>query len=165
MGSMRKWLRRAVVAALATIVLLAITTAGWFAWHFHPMSAFGRGIGNLPREEQIAYLILIDQADAGGLRKRSTTLPMVAYTSEDRGCPALSPGLKDALVSSSVFSSVALVASDCDALEAPFIFAAIREERLMGGVSCGGLCGGGHIYAVTEVFGELVIYRLGTWIS
>jgi hypothetical protein len=163
---MWKWLRRITIAVFVVIAAFAVAASAMVVRELHPISAFGRGIGHLAREEQIAYLMLIDQADAGNLRKQTKELPIAVYLGAEEECPILSPSLREALSDSIAFTGVTIVASECSGgLNPPFLFAEVHDEPYMGGVNCGGLCGGGHRYASTETLGVIVIYRVGSWIS
>jgi hypothetical protein len=161
---MWKWVRRSILAALGIIAILVIAISVLLVQELHPMTPFGRGIANLTRDEQIAYLILI--AEGADFHHQRSELPITASFSRGDGCPALNPALKEALSQSKVFHDISLVAPDCTTGSfTPYLFADVHDEPYMGGLTCGGLCGGGYTYAVTEPFGIIVVYRKGRWIS
>ena len=61
MRPMWKWIRRLILVVFVIIALPCIAFTGFLVWAFQPTLAFGRGIGDLSRDDQIAYLILVHQ--------------------------------------------------------------------------------------------------------
>jgi hypothetical protein len=164
---MWKWLRRIAFTVFVIIALPCIAFTGLLIHSFPPTFALGRGIDHLSEEDQVAYLILVDQMrqnEALGRWHREGGKISIGIRSGD-ACKNPSPELGQALARAWSFSNITRAPADCTSVQRDELYVAQGSDLYTGGYMCGGLCGQGNFYRTAKPFGIVMVIRTGGFIN
>ncbi len=166
---MWKWLRRIVLAAFVVIAVPCIAFTGLLIWAFPPTFALGRGIDHLAEDDQVAYLILVDQMRQnkalGRWRLEGGELSISLRSAGGGECADPSPELDQALAKAWAVSNITRAPADCTSVQRDELYVVRGYDGYSGGYMCGGLCGEGDNYRNVRPFGIVMIIRTGGYIN
>src|SRR5690349_1777378 len=114
-----RWLKRLTLIAFVIVSLPCIAFTAFMLWGFHPTIALGRGISDLTYQDQIHYLILVDQMGSNEALDRWRANGGVLNVSVADGgddCAMASPALDQALSRAWAFSNITRGTNGCDSL-------------------------------------------------
>jgi hypothetical protein len=132
-----------VAIAVPCIGVIALALLQW-----QPMVPIGKGIGELSVDDQVAYLVVLDQLESNemleDMRRGGGTISISDYSGE---CgPVESKPLADAM--QRIVVGKITVRTTCDPSSRMYLYLAGNTWNLSAGVSCGGLCSRSTLYNV-----------------
>jgi hypothetical protein len=160
--AMWKWLRRVAFAIFVVIALPCIAFTWLLSSSFPPTFALGRGIDHLSEEDQVAYLILVDQMRQNEALEHGK---LSIWVGSAGGECAPNPELDQALAKAWAFRNVTRAPADCTSMQRDGLYVARKHDSYSGGYTCGGFCGEGNFYRTAKPFGIVMIIRTGGYIN